>query len=108
MNASLGDTAFAERESRGHSICGAAGSLGDTAFAVLGTQHLCSLGDTAFVQSRGHSLSTRGHISTCIPRHRVVAKLKDMQYGDVMPRNLSVHLRGGAALWRRAARVGPR
>jgi hypothetical protein len=97
MNASLGDTAFAALR------------------AVLGTQHLqswghsiCSLGDTAFVQSRGHSLSTRGHISACIPRHRVVAKLKDMQYGDVMPRNLSVHLRGGAALWRRAARVGPR
>ncbi len=93
MNASLGDTAFAALR------------------AVLGTQHLqsgVSLGDTAFVQSRGHSLSTRGHISTCIPRHRVVAKLKDMQYGDVMPRNLSVHLRGGAALWRRAARVGPR
>jgi hypothetical protein len=54
MNASLGDTAFAALR------------------AVLGTQHLqswghsiCSLGDTAFVQSRGHSLSTRGHISAC-------------------------------------------
>ena len=104
MNASLGDT-----ESRGHSI----GSLGDTAFGqswghslwtVLGTQPLGSRGQG----SRGHSFSTRGHISACIPRHRVVAKLKDMQDGDVMPRNLSVHLRGGAALWRRAARVGPR
>ncbi|MFN5622384.1 MAG: hypothetical protein ACK5DM_00425, partial [Planctomyces sp.] len=38
----------------------------------------------------------------CTLGHRVVAKLKDMQYGDVMPRNLSVHLRGGGPtrLWK--------
>ena len=98
MNASLGR----------HSICGAAGSLGDTAFVQSRGHSLCAVSGTQPLGSRGHSFSTRGHISTCIPRHRVVAKLKDMQYRDVMPRNLSVHLRGGDALWRRAARVGPR